>query len=123
MPEEAERLLDAGYANRLMLDWFDREDGRHELGEEIHVLCGASPGREQSRAPQRPPFGSCTFLNAEKKCELHALSLKPIEGRVADCQQRHNSVERSIRRSVIVPAWDTEHGRAIVERWRELVGY
>jgi uncharacterized repeat protein (TIGR03833 family) len=57
-PTDVQRLITAGYADRLMLDWwFDREQNKT-----IYILTPAIAGRESSGAPAHPS-GPCTFLD------------------------------------------------------------
>ena len=107
-PLDAQRLIEAGYADRLMLDWwFDRVQNKT-----VYVLTPAIVGRESGEAPAHPS-GRCTFLNQENLCDLHDLDLKPTEGRIALCHDRtppdlHEQIGQT---------WDADEGRSVIDRW------
>ena len=82
-PDDAQRLVEAGYADRLMVDWwFDRDKNKT-----LYLLTPAIMGHESGEAPAHPE-GQCTFLDEAGLCRLHDLNLKPTEGRIALCGQR-----------------------------------
>lgn len=116
-PAEAQRLIDAGLGDRLQNDWWCAD-------HDIDLLCPASQGSEGDDAPEYVASGlfgwllppvliPCTFLTADGRCELHALGLKPLEGRVAYHDGPHEGVHEAIAQ-----AWDNDDARALVERWR-----
>lgn len=115
-PFEANKLLDEGYADRLMLDW--GTDGKG--GTNIAILCGALKGHEGQVAPYLPmsPAG-CTFF-VEGLCQLHDLRLKPIEGRAS--HHSDSPKKAQMRHRDIALSWDSDAGREVVARWRELTG-
>lgn len=124
-PDEAQAALDEGHAGRLMRDWFEPD---RELGNKkrIYVLCPASLGREGSDAPDSLHmlflgyFGRCTFLR-ENRCELHDTGFKPVMCRTALlCQPDKQSPEGD--KMPVAKLWNTRHGRAVVKRWKQLVG-
>lgn len=113
-PVEANRLLDEGYADRLMLDWWARD------GFTVPVLCGALKGSEAKIAPRYPASeAGCTFW-VNGLCQLHDKGLKPLLGRYSDHTRTHEQVEEVS--AAIAAAWNTDEGIAVVERWREIVG-
>lgn len=94
-PDEAKRIKDAGFGDRLMIDYWV------ESPTDIKIECPAIVGYEGLNAPFIP-VGRCTFLK-DGLCELHDLGLKPLEGRVASCQ---GTVEDSQAvRDFIVSEW------------------
>ena len=107
-PEDAQRLIEAGYADRLMVDWwFDRD-----LNKTIYLLTPAIAGRESGEAPAHPE-GQCTFLNADGLCQIHDSGLKPTEGQIALCGDRtpeglHEQIART---------WDEVAAQALIDRW------
>ena len=107
-PDDAQRLIDAGHADRLMLDWwFDNEQNKT-----VYVLTPAITGREGGQAPAIPS-GRCTFFSDEGLCRLHDLGLKPTEGRQALCKERtpdglHEQVGRT---------WDGADGKTVIDAW------
>lgn len=81
-PDEAQALIAAGFGDRLMTDWW------YASPRNVRMLVPATVGHEGTLAPRVSRLlgenkGPCSFLTADKKCELHSLGLKPLEGRVA----------------------------------------
>ena len=107
-PEDAQQIIDAGSADRLMLDWwFDTA-----AEKTVYVLTPAIVGRESGQAPAIPS-GRCTFLDGQGLCQLHTPGLKPTEGKQALCEGR--TPEGLHER--IAGAWDTSEGRDLIDRW------
>lgn len=107
-PIDAARLIEAGYADRLMIDWwFDRV-----ASKTVFILTPAIAGRESSEAPAQPS-GRCTFLDEQNLCQLHALNLKPTEGQLALCQNR---TPEGLHEQ-IGTTWDTVEARELIEQW------
>lgn len=107
-PADVQHLIAAGYADRLMLDWwFDREQNKT-----IYILTPAIAGRESSEAPAHPS-GPCTFLDENNLCRLHDLDLKPTEGQLALC---HNRTPDGLHEQ-IGQTWNGDVGRALIDRW------
>lgn len=107
-PEEAGRLIDAGHGGRLMLDYWAAAHG-----PDIYLLGTAIISREGQDAPWWP-MGRCTFLTADRRCELHDAGLKPAEGRLAI----HGRGSTNARlHEAVARTWGTDAGRAMVERW------
>jgi hypothetical protein len=108
-PADAARLIDAGLAGRLMVDWwFDTGQDRT-----VWLLSPAIQGREARPAPAIPS-GVCTFLDERGLCGLHERGLKPTEGQLSMCAGRtpeglHERIGRT---------WDTPEGAALVKGWR-----
>ena len=108
-PAEAHALMDAGFAARLMADYWSAAD------HDIRILCGALKGCEGHAAPYLPESEEgCTFWNAQGLCDLHDLGLKPLEGRLAI--HGAPTTRRSLHEEVAL-LWDNEEGRAAVDRW------
>lgn len=108
-PDEARALITAGFADRLMTDWWEA------YPDDILLLCPASRGSEGTRAPELDNIsdlfagwskGACVFLTEANLCELHDLGLKPLEGKMA----MHDSTaeECQTTREHIVELWKTE---------------
>ena len=109
--EEADRALQAGYANRMMLEMSpDRSFG---------VLSPAFRGCEVQFASNLYADRGCTFL-VNNLCELHATGLMPLEcrfchhDRVGLGPRCHADIERD---------WNTAAGRALVVRWSNLTNF
>jgi hypothetical protein len=108
-PEDIEKLIDAGYALKFMLDFWCG------YSSDIEIVCPATAGHQGLRADSFGDIqGRCVLLTPEKKCEIH--HLKPIEGLKAGCKSSDGS---SRCHRAIASLWDTAHGRAVVEKWRK----
>lgn len=133
---EAKALVNAGFGNRLMNDYWDgytdpkappkpdyNAPGYWDWSEKwertIHCLCPASKGEEGVRASFFPM--GCCLQNAEGLCELHDLGLKPMEAQLANCKaskEERQELGRQ-REFVILPTWDTPEARKFIDDWRE----
>lgn len=112
-PDEIRRIIEAGDARRLSLDWWDGGDGI------LYVLAPANRGYERRKAPTYSDKGCAFFANG--RCLLHGQRLKPMEGRVA----RHDRPQDEYLRVKhwIVDQWRTPEAQALIEEWKSLVGY
>jgi hypothetical protein len=113
-PDEIARIIDAGHADRLSLDWWDTCHG------DIPVLAPAERGYEGRRAANWPSGAGCTFF-ANGRCLLHTSRLKPMEGRVA----RHDRPRDEYMRvkEWIVAQWETARAAELIARWKTMVWY
>ena len=107
-PDDAQRLIEAGYADRLMVDWWFHRD----KNKTIYLLTPAIAGRESGEAPAHPE-GQCTFLSVDGLCQIHDSGLKPTEGQIALCNNRtpeglHEQIART---------WDDAVAQALIDRW------
>lgn len=110
LPSEASTLLDMGYADRMMLDYWVRDEG------DILIVSPAMVGCEAGVASY-DPIGACNFYSEERGCELHSIC-KPAGGRIwkaCGLPYDHEAVSRAIAEQ-----WDTDEGRAVVKRWMKL---
>lgn len=115
-PEDIRRIISAGFANRLMVDWWS---GTLDGFDSPDIIGPAIAGKEAGYAGARPD-GRCTFLTSDGKCELHALGLKPSEGAIACCKRAHlgGGGKHSLHRQ-IAKTWATQEGQALAAEWRE----
>lgn len=115
-PEEAAAAIRAGYAHRLMKDWFGSGPVEYEDAE-VFQISPAIVGYEASPAPSTARIvalgkGPCTFLK-DGLCEIHDSGFKPIQ-----CRNAHHSkgtVEPSVEEMETI--WNTDEGRAVVAEW------
>lgn len=112
-PEEADQLIENGFADKLMLDWWSA-CGPDD--EDIFLLGPAIVGREGQYAPSFP-WGRCNLLTENGMCSLHDKGLKPLEGRLANCKTDQPKLHGFVARK-----WDCELGRAVVARWKNMMG-
>lgn len=109
-PDEAKALIASGFGNRLMPDYwvgnrFDDEDAN------IMILAPADEFYVRNGRTSSWPDSPCSFLK-NGKCELHALGLKPYEGRAA----HHGMGENDLHWSA-ASAWNNAEAQAMVEEW------
>lgn len=114
-PEDIEKLIEAGFSDRLMLDF---HCGLVE-GTRILLLCPALKGSEGGQTPYLPFSESgCTFWHYGK-CKLHESKLKPLSGKLAYHDEAPNpdNLSGGIVGAYVAETWNTDKGRALVERW------
>ncbi len=128
-PREAILAIEAGFAGRLMLDWLEpcSEVGNEER---IYVLAAASVGHEGREAPDIPDGpgawllignwskGRCTFLDKDKKCEIHNSGFKPVQCRLA------SGCDKEIAKGcpdnyAVAKLWDCQEGQKVVKQWKD----
>ncbi len=109
--EEAVRAIEAGYANRMMLEMSpDRSFG---------VLSPAFNGCEMAFAANAYATRGCTFFKDER-CELYGSGIEPLECRFCHHDRPglgarcHADIERD---------WNTAGGRALAVRWSNLTDF
>ena len=109
--EEAALAIDAGYANRMMLEMAPERS--------FGVLSPAFKGCEGDFALERCADQGCTFLK-DNLCELHGSGHQPLEclychhERTGLGIQCHTDIEKD---------WNTPAGRVLVVRWSKLTGF
>jgi len=148
-PEEFEAIIDAGYAEKLRLDYWagaplgsrmtqediDNEDGAFkELARLVYEYQQKSPNpftkdvewlsggtmTDVNFKTRFSPTGTCHFLTPDEKCELHALGLKPEQGRTSCCNsEKDTSANSNIEYAYL---WDTPKGKEVVEKFKKIVG-
>lgn len=112
LPEEADKLIELGYARQMMLDYWV---GDGEYGGDINIISPALIGYGGLCAPFWPG-GTCGMQDLSSGlCNLHDVC-KPYEGRVAHHARVNDQHE------AVAGAWNCDYGREVVERWSEAVG-
>jgi hypothetical protein len=107
--KEAERAINAGFANRMML----------EVSPELNfgVVSPAFKGCEGNIANKIYANNGCNFLN-NNLCELHGTGFQPLEcrfchhARMGLGKQCHADIERD---------WNTPAGQKLVSLWCRMV--
>lgn len=138
--DDIERLMNAGYAKNLMLDWwggtghFEGEPGspiraakrkQNEFEEDVPYLVPATVGNGGKKTPLNKR-GKCNLL-VDDKCSVH--HIKPILGRNACCKidgdmEIIDGVEiLKDERIDVLRTWNTQRGKDLIARWKEEVGY
>ncbi len=144
LPEEFDKIIDAGFSDKLQLDFYYQK----ALGkEDIEILSGAvyqevgttmfsflfdsfntTPRMEREyedfhnggKKADMNPLGKCALLTEDNLCSLHDLGLKPEEGRESCCKTL-GELERS--HEDYAKLWDTDYGRSVVQKWKNLINY
>jgi hypothetical protein len=147
--EDIERLIDAGYAKNLMLDWWVGEDNKavsigksfgvseeelksvrkkdNPFTEDVMYLIPAIVGIEGKQAPFIRS-GKCNLL-VDNKCSLHDKGLKPTQGQYACCKTQRMSIDKDGKeynideRIFILHTWNTQRGKDLIERWKKEVNF
>lgn len=124
-PAEIRKIIDAGHAKKLMLDYwevFEKSDEGYILDVSyVYLLCGANRGHERKIAPYWKGDSLCVFQNQLGLCTLHEDGLQPIEGRCA----WHEPIKenRDLREWLVFSQWRTDEGRQLINEWKQLVGF
>jgi hypothetical protein len=108
--EQATRALEAGYANRMML----------EVAPELTfgVLSPAFKGCERSFATNEFAKNGCTFLK-KNLCELFGTGHQPLECRF--CHHERGGLGPKCHAD-LEKDWQTQAGQSLVEKWIQQVG-
>ena len=109
-PDEAQKLIEAGYGDRLMLDYWV---GDGYAGGDIRLISPANQGYEGKMAPSWPQ-GACTFYK-DGLCGLHDLGLKPIEGRRATCPTKGEQPGHLHRE--VAETWNNPDSQTFTREW------
>jgi len=111
-PDDAKKLIKAGFGYALMLDWWADEDENPD--HIIYLLCPAVVGYAKAQSPFIPE-GRCVFLDENDLCLLHDLGLKPYEGRRSNHDESQEV--RGDRHEAIATGWDNEDALNLVKAW------
>ncbi len=108
--EEASRVIDSGFANRMMLEISPERD--------FAVLSPSFKGNECNYAFQIFSKNGCTFLN-NGLCDLFGTGLQPIE-----CHFCHHMRMGSGKKChlEIAKDWNTTEAKRLIVRWGNLTG-
>ncbi len=105
-PQEARELVRRGYGPRLATYRFMPDPAR------LAVLGPAPRGQEGAQDLPHTQAGPCTFFQ-DGLCELHALRLKPLEGRLA-----HHSIPWQPVRLHLLSHWKGRQFDSVASAWR-----
>lgn len=120
--DDIERLIDAGYAKNLMLDFY--YSGSGDFDEDVAYLCPAIIGMEGKQAPFAR-HGTCNLL-VNGMCSIH--HIKPIQGKLACCKiERYYEATFPAKevdeRIPVLHTWNTQRGKDLIARWAMEVNY
>jgi hypothetical protein len=109
--EEAEKAIEAGYADRMMVEVSPEMD--------FCVLSPAFKGNEGNYASQIFSKEGCTFLK-DGLCELFGSGCQPLECRYCHHSRKgsgikcHHEIEKE---------WNSEKGKRLVVQWGNKTGF
>lgn len=145
-PEEFDKIIDAGFADKLRIDhWCGAPSGSRikledtvgdgplaELNkslydyqqknpnpheEDVEMLSGGTDSDNNYYAPWMPT-GTCKFLTKDEKCMLHNLGLKPSQGANACCKEEVSTAENNLHYANL---WATPKGKEVIEKFKKTV--
>jgi hypothetical protein len=116
-PDEADILLDNGFAKKMCLEGSDVFVG--DEYESIQLVKPAIAGKE-CKSLTGYTRGDCVMLDAQNHCILHAKGLKPVEGRKASCSRRNHSVDVF---DTVKELWFSKRGEEVIARWKKMVKF
>jgi hypothetical protein len=109
--EEAEKVIEAGFADRMMLEISPEQN--------FAVLSPAFKGNECNYASHIYSKQACTFLQ-NGLCELYDRSLQPLECKYC----HHNRKGLGIKCHLdIEKEWKTNDAKRLVVKWGNIVGF
>lgn len=124
-PAEARKAIDAGYANKIMVDYWVRSSGN------IFILSPASKGCEKDRAPNTDELGGfsalvmglsakgqCVLQAEDGLCSIHTSGFKPAQCRAAKACEGNAGIENEVTARL----WDNPESQALVREWMAIVG-
>ena len=136
--DDIERLINAGYAKNLMLDWWvgvetqikHTKSGKNlkpdnEFTEDVPYLVPAIVGRQGKQAPWNKK-GRCNLL-VDDQCSVHVI--KPVQGKASCCKVEPETIivegeEQYIdERIKILHTWNTQRGKDLIIRWKQEVDF
>lgn len=105
------KLIEAGYADRLMLD---------DWPGDTDLIKPALKGHEARTAPWSTlTKKGCTFWK-EGKCELHESGLKPTQGKLA--HHGNNKDQVKAIEDFIRSDWNKDEALMLIEAWKTMTG-
>lgn len=111
-PEDIKRLIDAGYGDRLMHDYW-----KNSPEDDQAIICPALKGSEGKFAPFIPKSEEgCTFWK-DGLCELHEKGLKPTEGKLAYHDEKVEVVDDYNLHEAVAKTWWNYEGQELSVQW------
>lgn len=115
--EDFEKLIDEGFAHRLMFD------NLPSILDGGNFLKPALKGHEGKQAPwQTRSLRGCTFWNESGKCDLHNKGLKPLQGKIANHSEDMGD-KIDLFAEISKEDWESERGLRLIDKWKKLVNY
>lgn len=138
-PEEFEKIMDAGFASKLRVDYWagktpmtDEEFSKlpeflqkklkeidNPYTEDVEMLTGGTSDDRNFKAPWwLIPGFACNFLENDL-CTLHDIGLKPEQGRDSCCDKSQCQSKGNLHYAHL---WATDEGKRIVQKFKDIVG-
>ncbi len=114
-PDQIEKLIDLGYTDKLMYDYWAGDFGSNN--GQVGIICPAMVGYEGKTAPFWP-HGKCCMYNSDGKCIIH--EIKPLEGVIAGHDKTSYGTCKNVH-ELVAKTWDTTEGRRVVEKWYNII--
>jgi len=112
-PAEVRRMIENGFADKLMLDWYYYKKGN------VYIIAPAIVGCEKKSSPFWPS-GRCALLDDSNKCILHGTDMKPSEAKWASCTDINDKIDIHL---LVANTWKNKEARELVKEWKDRVGY
>lgn len=103
-PEDIERLIDAGYKDRLHKEHVPIFGEGDVVTERIPIIV--------TKTTTGQFFGPCPFQTSDGLCELHDKGLKPTEGKITIHGKRDFKAARK-KKLYVVKTWKSEAGKRV----------
>lgn len=120
-PEQAQAAIAAGLGIRLMAIGYHDDRGTYRalapLSVPLDGIYHPTAISPHLRLETASAKGRCTFLTADRDCEIHTSGFKPAECATALLCVSPDERERS--NAAIRDAWAMPDGRRIVEQWSD----
>ncbi len=114
--EDFEKLIDAGFAKKLMLDDLPNNPPLPP------TLRPALKGYGGKRSPWETwTEKGCIFWDSKGHCKLHKSGLKPTEGKIGIHGNFYEYVNKFTE--ITKTDWGTEKGKLLIEKWKKLVDF
>lgn len=114
-PEEISILLDLGFAELMMLDYWEEDDWRCE------IVCPAENGKEGDYAGFIP-WNGCVLQDDNGLCKIHNIC-KPIEARLHTHIGNEFSWDTISTHERVMNSWRSQEGLNVVKRWKKLINF
>lgn len=145
-PEEFDKIIDAGFADKLRIDYwvgsplesrikledtlndgpfvdlqkmlYDYQQKNPNPHEEDVLMLSGGTQHDKNYRASFTSTGTCKLLTEDEKCMLHDLGLKPHQGATACCKP---DVDESEKNLYYANLWATPKGLEVIEKFKKTV--
>jgi hypothetical protein len=116
-PEDIKKLIDAGYSQKLMLNYYV---SHNSVSEDVYYISPATKGKEckfvvfPAIEYKYNDSRECVFFE-NGECTIN--DLKPIEGKLVD----HSTEDLEIH-YLVISTWDSKKANELRKEWQKSVG-